>query len=465
MTDANEKNNQDNKEKESEIYKEFKKSLSLIDKSIILKDLKTLNINYRLINKFRRGFKNEDFAYLNEIYIKPLFILPSLKYDLSLPHNFTISPKALDKTKNSPEIIGYIFLIILTKLIDEKKYEEAFKGIEFLIDYFKKYENLTIKSLKAKSYYYLSLIAEFLNKFDSIIKELHSAYRSACITMDEITQVTLINCIIRYYLITNNVDLARAFLSKTRFKENISTNEDSRYLFYIGRIEAIQMNYSEAYKHLTNSFRKAPEKTGEGFKTLVNKHIIVVQLLMGEIPDVKSLLNQNFNEFKPYLNLLKVVRHGNLEEFKDICNKYSKEFEKDQLFTLIQRIRHVVIKAGLRKINLSYSRISIKDITEKLKLESEKETEYIIAKAIRDGVFLAKINHDEGYVQSMEIKDIYSTFEPQRSYNNRIHFLNKIYNDAMQAMKYSEKQDESKKNEKKDLEEEDAMDRAFQEFQ
>ena len=110
MTDANEKNSQDNKEKESEIYKEFKKSLSLIDKSIILKDLKTLNINYRLINKFRRGFKNEDFAYLNEIYIKPLFILPSLKYDLSLPHNFTISPKALDKTKNSPEIIDYKYM-------------------------------------------------------------------------------------------------------------------------------------------------------------------------------------------------------------------------------------------------------------------------------------------------------------------------------------------------------------------
>ena len=443
MTDANEKSNQDNKEKENEIYTEFKKSLSLIDKSIILKDLKTLDINYRLINKFRRGFKNEDFAYLNEIYIKPLFILPSLKYDLSLPHNFTISPKALDKTKNSPEIIGYIFLIILTKLIDDKKYEEAFKGIEFLIDYFKKYENLTIKYLKAKSYYYLSLIAEILNKFDTIIKELHGAY----------------------YLITNNVDLARAFLSKTRFKENISTNEDSRYLFYIGRIEAIQMNYSEAFKHLTNSFRKAPEKTGDGFKTLVQKHIIVVQLLMGEIPDVNSLLNQNFNTFKPYLNLLKVVRHGNLDEFKDICNKYSNEFERDQLFTLIQRIRHVVIKAGLRKINLSYSRISIKDITEKLKLESEKEAEYIIAKAIRDGVFLAKINHDEGFVQSMEIKDIYSTFEPQRSYNNRILFLNKIYNDALQAMKYSEKQDETKKGEKKDLEEEDAMDRAYQEFQ
>ena len=110
MTDENEKNAQDNKEKENEIYTEFKKSLSLIDKSIILKDLKTLDINYRLINKFRRGFKNEDFAYLNEIYIKPLFILPSLKYDLTLPHNFTISPKALDKTKSSPEILYNLYI-------------------------------------------------------------------------------------------------------------------------------------------------------------------------------------------------------------------------------------------------------------------------------------------------------------------------------------------------------------------
>ena len=28
------------------------------------------------------------------------------------------------------------------------------------------------------------------------------------------------------------------------------------------------MNYSEAYKHLTNSFRKTQVKTGEGFKIL-----------------------------------------------------------------------------------------------------------------------------------------------------------------------------------------------------
>ena len=51
-------------------------------------------------------------------------------------------------------------------------------------------------------------------------------------------------------------------------------------------------------------------------------------------------------------------------------------------------------------ISLSYSRISLADIAEKLSLESTQDAEYIVAKAIRDGVIEAVINHDEGYVQS-----------------------------------------------------------------
>lgn len=45
----------------------------------------------------------------------------------------------------------------------------------------------------------------------------------------------------------------------------------------------------------------------------------------------------------------------------------------------------------------------------------------------------------------MEIKDIYSTFEPQKSFQMRIEFLNKIHNDAHKAMKFSENKDKEKK--------------------
>lgn len=288
------------------------------------------------------------------------------------------------------------------KLVDKKFYQQAFQALQYLIPYVKSVDSITIQHLRAKAYYYLSFVAEKSNIYKEIINELQSAYRKSCLDMDEITQVTLINCIVRFYLLNDAVEQARNFLSKTKFHENVSTNEDARYHFYLGRINAIQMNYSQAFFHLTNSMRKAPEKCGQGFKTIVQKLLIIVELLMGEVPDMKTFTHiKCLGSLKPYLELIKAVRQGNLDTFKSVLVTYEKNFIKDGNYTLIQRLRHVVIKIGLRKINLSYSRISLKDITEKLKLESEKETEYIIAKAIRDGVFLAKINHDEGYVQSM----------------------------------------------------------------
>ena len=273
MTDLT---NQKEEEKiKNPIYLEFKKTLFSIQKSISLKDLKTLSMSFRLINKFRRGFTDEDLAYLNEIYLKPHFIFSSFKYNLALPTNLEILPKLLDKTKNLPEIVGFIFLILVSKLIDKKYYEEAFKALDFLILYFKKNQSLTIQFLQSRAFYFLSLVSERLGKMETLIKEYFSAYRSACIQMDEVTQVTLINCIIRYYLNNNAVEQARSFLSKIKYQENISTNEDSRYFYYVGRIEAIQMNYSDAYKHLNNSFRKAPEKCAFGFKNVVTKLIII----------------------------------------------------------------------------------------------------------------------------------------------------------------------------------------------
>ncbi|CAN0443762.1 unnamed protein product, partial [Laminaria digitata] len=43
-------------------------------------------------------------------------------------------------------------------------------------------------------------------------------------------------------------------------------------------------------------------------------------------------------------------------------------FRADKTYTLIQRLAHNVIKTGLRKINSSYSRVSLQDLCEKVKL-------------------------------------------------------------------------------------------------
>jgi 26S proteasome regulatory subunit N3 len=64
-----------------------------------------------------------------------------------------------------------------------------------------------------------------------------------------------------------------------------------------------------------------------------------------------------------------------MDAFKALLIKYKNLFQADKNYTLIQRLRHTVIKFGLKKINISYSKISIKDIAKKLSLESVEETE------------------------------------------------------------------------------------------
>lgn len=75
----------------------------------------------------------------------------------------------------------------------------------------------------------------------------------------------------------------------------------------------------------------------------------------------------------------------------------------DKNYNLILRLKHTVLKFGLKKLNISYSKISISDIQKKLGLESVEECEQIVAKAIRDGVIDATINHDEKYMQSKQV--------------------------------------------------------------
>ena len=143
-----------------------------------------------------------------------------------------------------------------------------------------------------------------------------------------------------------------------------------------------------------------------------------------------------------------------METFKKILQKYEKIFQQDKNYTLIMRLKHTVLKFGLKKLNISYSKISMSDIQKKLSLESIEETEQIVAKAIRDGVIDAIINHDEGFMQSRESNDIYTSNDPQHMLNKRIKFCMDLHNDAVKALEYPQKED---KRDFGDLDEEKSM--------
>ena len=115
--------NKENQPKEtSGIYADFLRTLITISKNVTLKDLKTLDVNYRLINKYRRELFDEDFVYLNNTFIKPKYNFPPFSKELKNEPNIKINQLTIEKLQNSNEIYSFIFMIILTKLIDYKQY-------------------------------------------------------------------------------------------------------------------------------------------------------------------------------------------------------------------------------------------------------------------------------------------------------------------------------------------------------
>ncbi|KAF4521089.1 hypothetical protein B566_EDAN010963 [Ephemera danica] len=354
-----------------------------------------------------------------------------------------------------PEVDTYIHLLVLIRLIDSERNSEAVTCSGLLMQKVVSQNRRTIDLVAAKCYFYHSRAYELTNQLHLIRGFLHARLRTATLRNDFEGQAVLINCLLRNYLHYNLYDQADKLVSKSIFPELASNNEWARHLYYLGRIKATQLEYSAAHKHLVQALRKAPQHTA------VQKLDVTVELLLGDIPERQVFRHCSTRRaLAPYFQLTQAVRLGDLQRFGEVLRQYGLQFQKDHTYTLILRLRHNVIKTAIRAIGLSYSRISLLDITRKLMLDSPNEAEFIIAKAIRDGVIEATLDHEKGYMRSRETSDVYCTREPQLAFHQRIAFCLDIHNQSVKAMRYPpkaynkdlESAEERREREQQDLE-------------
>lgn len=73
----------------------------------------------------------------------------------------------------------------------------------------------------------------------------------------------------------------------------------------------------------------------------------------------------------------------------------------------------------------------MEDICQRLGLDSKEDAEGVVAKAIRDGVIDAVIDHKASAVQSKEELNTYTTIEPTNAYHSRVEFCLNIYSEAV----------------------------------
>lgn len=184
--------------------------------------------------------------------------------------------------------------------------------------------------------YYFARCIELLKaqgKSGGLVEErplLLSLHRTAALRHDTETNATVQNLLLRSYIVDSNLyDQADKLVARAPFpRAQAGNGQIARYEYYVGRIRAVQLNYTEAHTHLQQAIRRAPQlaasqsddaepsaKPGEddsdekeegpdatkvlkdelaktkkiqagiGFLQTAYKFLVVVELLMGDIPE------------------------------------------------------------------------------------------------------------------------------------------------------------------------------------
>ena len=185
------------------------------------------------------------------------------------------------------------------------------------------------------------------------------------------------------------------------------------------------------------------------------RHPVLRKALEGyfEIVRGKALIFISYNSSNQAMLLMcsLAVRTGSLSAFQAALSKYSPTFTADKTYTFILRLRQNVIKTGMfflrcntlsltttlilgiRRLSLSYSRISLREICVKLHLDSEEDAEYIVGKAIRDGVIEGRVVHERGWLEcGSGQKGAYGA-EVSDAFNRRIGFCMQLHNESVKV--------------------------------
>ena len=425
----------------------LERSVASFDSSFTLRVLRSLNtlrrrLTPQILSKVIQDTypKNHPSLVTLDSVLHPIFAKSSSSHGMDVDSDLSM-PTAMS-TPVLPEIDVYLHLAVQIYLLDHNEIEKGATLSEGIVRKIHNLNRRTLDSLAAKVYFYYARFYELLPGAGSSLKirpQLLLSLRTATLRKDIDTQATIIVLLLRNYLLASHITQADLLVSHAVFPETAANNLLARYSYYLGKIRAIQLDYSSAHEYLLSATRKAPQsQVAAGFVQAANKLNIVVELLMGEIPE-RGTFRQPMLEkpLRPYLELARAVRIGELDAFFSTLNTHAGTFKRDGTYTLVLRLRQNVIKTGIRMMSLSYSKISLRDICVRLRLDSEESAEYIVAKAIRDGVIEATLNHEMGYMQSKELLDVYATREPQEQFHERIKFCMQLHNESVKVNKLS----------------------------
>lgn len=246
----------------------------------------------------------------------------------------------------------FVSLLVLVHLIDAEK--ECTQLVAHMADQVTKVNRRALDPLASQVYFYYALVN---GNRQEIRPQLLMALRTAVLRRDDACQAMLINLLLRNYLAQQLYDQADKLASKTQFPANASNKEVARHMFYLGRIRATMLEYTDARDYLLQAIGKTPSGThlekklhhhhhhhsqqtsgtgAVGFLQQAYKWYVTVQLLLGEVPE-RALFRLPILRacMEPYFHVCVAVRHGDLAQFQLVATRYATRFQADGTHMLI----------------------------------------------------------------------------------------------------------------------------------
>ncbi|KAK1404391.1 COP9 signalosome complex subunit 3 [Heracleum sosnowskyi] len=217
-------------------------------------------------------------------------------------------------------------------------------------------------------------------------------------------------------------------LSSKCYKSGLSILQDEIYevdhlkdllLYgYYGGMICIGMKHFRNALDLLHNVITAPMTNLSAIAVEAYKKYILVSLIhLGQfIPDfpkyTSSAAQKNLNSLaQPYLELALAYGTGRLTEQEKCVQKYQERFERDNNFGLVRQVISSTSKRNIQRLTQTYLTLSLRDIADRVQLNSAKEAEMHVLQMIQDDEIFATINQKDGMVTFQEDPEQYKSCE------------------------------------------------------
>jgi COP9 signalosome complex subunit 3 len=182
---------------------------------------------------------------------------------------------------------------------------------------------------------------------------------------------------------------------------------DVKYLllayYYGGMIYACLKQFDRAANFFENVIT-VPATATSAIALEAYKKYVLVKLISGTIPNhqlptytsrhvqqtIKSLCGAQYTE------LFHLFHNGTLSQYDEFINRHREQYVHDRNLGLIKQTRHAFICNSIQQLTKTFLTVSLKDLANRVQLQSIDEAERYLLNMIEHGQIFASINKKDG---------------------------------------------------------------------